>query len=472
MSRNRHNLAQHAVWVNGLFGFSLACSGETPARAQWLVIVDSDAPVPVVGDRVLVELLNEEGLAVCDACRRQIGLDERDPWPVSFGIAADTADPPLVRARLYRAVNTGSDGLPLGGAILDAAWRLPHTAGLTEVKLSLQMACLGQAVDLSGGTSCAGKTGERNAIDVASQNNRKALNRWPLANDTECEGAAPEGSTCIPGGAFVRGDLRAIALEDLTAPTPEEVVVLSAFYLDQDELTVGQYRRLLLDDPTLPEPISSGSGAIQEPGLSPFIPGTNDPAGYCTYRGANDSTNDALPLNCVSRALAEQLCRAREMRLPTEAEWEFAAGNRTLETRFPWGNDTTDPCAHAVFGLSYEALGVGSSRCRTQRPEGDRDPWVRAGGADRDVTELGIKNLSGNLSEWLTDTLVRYSDACWSRSPWLVDPECDAAGGESVVRGGNWRDGSFMLESTSRNSAPGSESIAVGFRCARDAGPK
>jgi formylglycine-generating enzyme required for sulfatase activity len=269
----------------------------------------------------------------------------------------------------------------------------------------------------------------------------------------------------------MRGDVRALGLEELTAATPEEVVVLSAFHLDRDEFSVGQYRELRREHPSLPEPVVSGSGADLEPGLSPFIPGTNDPAGYCTYLGANDSTNDALPLNCVSRSLAEVLCQAREMRLPTEAEWEFAAGNRALETRYPWGNDTTDPCAHAVFGLSYEALGVGSSRCRTQRPEGDRDPWVRAGGADRDVTELGIKNLSGNLSEWISDTLVPYSDACWSRSPWLVDPHCDAAG-ESVVRGGNWRDGSFMLESTSRNSAPGSESIAVGFRCARDAGSK
>jgi formylglycine-generating enzyme required for sulfatase activity len=457
----------------GLLALGLAaCGGETPARDQWLVVVDSDAPVPVVGDRLLVEILDQQGRPACNACRRQFGLDEVEPWPVSFGIAADSSAPLLVRARLYRAVNTGGDGLPLPGPILDAAARLPHTEGVTSARLDLHMACLGRPVDLPQGTSCGGNDGVTRAIKVAPADIGDHLGLWALARKAPCEGDAPEGSECVPGGAFLRGDARALALASLTQAAPEELTVLSPFYFDQDEFSVGRYRSLRLLDPTLPEPLTAGASAGLDQDLpAPFIPGTDQPSTFCTYLGLDQSQNDALPLNCVTRALAEALCEARGMRLPSEAEWEFAAGNRDLETRYPWGNDTADLCLRTVYGLSYEALGVGSSNCRLLRPADDQQPGVRVGG-DGDVTLSGIRNLAGNLAEWISDSLVTYADPCWPREPWLRDPRCDDSGSTFAIRGGNWRDGPHMLESTSRNGSGDRADIAVGFRCAADASSK
>jgi formylglycine-generating enzyme len=446
--------ARLSPWAGLLLGsWLLACSGETPARDQWLVVVDSDAPVPVLGDRLLVELLDNEGQPMCDTCRRQFGLDELEPWPVSFGIAAEEISAPIVRARLYRAVNADSEGLPRG-ALLDAAYRLPHAAGVTPVRIELRMACLGLAVDLAEGVSCEGDDARKGPIAVAPRDHGKGLKAWPLAKDTACEGDAPTGSVCVEGGAFVRGDMRALELVALVAPIPEELTVLSAFYLDQAEFTVGQYRQLRLGAPTLPEPFTASAQVSR----------------FCTYLGELPGQNDPLPLNCVTHQLAEQVCEARGMRLPTEAEWEFAAGNRDLETRFPWGEDTTDLCLRTIYGLSYEAVGVGSSNCRLQRPAGDQEPGVRAGGAEGDVTALGLQNLAGNLSEWVSDALVSYADPCWARSPWLRDPSCNATAPLYALRGGNWRDGAFGLESTTRDGLADLEAVSVGFRCAKSAG--
>ena len=83
------------------------CSGSTPARDQWLVEVSSDAPTPLVGDRLLIEALDQDGTPLCDSCRRQFGVSSNDTWPVSFGIAADgTSGDPLVRVHKTRTMAT------------------------------------------------------------------------------------------------------------------------------------------------------------------------------------------------------------------------------------------------------------------------------------------------------------------------------------------------------------------------------
>ena len=127
---------------------------------------------------------------------------------------------------------------------------------------------------------------------------------------------------CIEGGAFLFGSPFHFNFTAELSSEPEHLVKLSPFAIDRDEITVGEARALVAaglvtGSPVLPNPDPLAAGAT------------------CSYLGTSDPTNDAEPLNCLTHDLAAQICEALDRRLPTEAEWEFVAGQRELETPYP-----------------------------------------------------------------------------------------------------------------------------------------
>src|SRR6187549_1622271 len=93
-------------------GLALAgCSGEAAPRPEWVVTVSTDAPVPQLGDRLLIETVTESGELACDSCRRVLSAGSAEELPVSFSVVP-SGSRLLLRARLYRARITGGDGLP------------------------------------------------------------------------------------------------------------------------------------------------------------------------------------------------------------------------------------------------------------------------------------------------------------------------------------------------------------------------
>lgn len=424
-----------------------SCSDSTAPRDQWLVEVISDAPVPLVGDRLLVEVLDEDGTPHCGGCRRQLGLSADRPWPISFGIAATAGAPPLLRVRLYRVENTGDDGFPLAATSLDQLVRLPAAAGVTRVGVELSMACLDLESDIRAQRSCDAEVGVLGAIAEARPPRSAPLAAWDPGLDQPCGGATPEGTVCVPSGAFIQGDAKGFAVAREALALPERLVVVSAFHMDLGEFTIGALKSLRERSPELPEPERRNSDVFQ----------------HCTYLGPDVDDNDAMPVNCISQSHAAQVCAARNMRLPTEAEWEFAAGNRELRTRYPWGDDDTSPCDASIHGLGPYLEGIGY--CREQRPTGDRHIGPRAGTGSRDVTELGIENLAGGVAEWTSDVLVPYDAACWGTGPWLRDPRCPEADGLRAVRGGSWRSNLARGAATMRSGMADLPGDTVGFRC-------
>ena len=142
-------------------GLALAAPGCGEAvadpRDQWLIEVHTDALVPELGDRLLVEVLAEDDGA-CSGCRREHGVAEASAWPLSFGVLPE-GNPRRVRARLYRGAESGPRG-PRTDRGIDAIVALPAAAGVTHVRVDLTMRCFGVPADLAGRRSCDPSTGQ------------------------------------------------------------------------------------------------------------------------------------------------------------------------------------------------------------------------------------------------------------------------------------------------------------------------
>jgi formylglycine-generating enzyme required for sulfatase activity len=257
--------------------------------------------------------------------------------------------------------------------------------------------------------------------------------------------------TCIPGGVFLMGAASFFKDNAANDPYPEHLVQLHAFAIDNDEVTVGTIQQL-----------------VQKHGLSAPLAADPIPAAMpqeCTYGNGDPS----LPITCITWAQANTACQLLGKRLPTEAEYEYVAGNLGAKTPYPWGADP-NVCAKAVvargrsIGGEPEALECLSSTA----PSGPV-----AGGAPGDVTALGVRNLAGNVAEWVADVFDAYTGPCWAGSSPFVDPSCSAAvSGKTghVFRGGSWQVEPFLAFSYQRDTLdPGKTiNVALGFRCAVD----
>jgi formylglycine-generating enzyme required for sulfatase activity len=259
---------------------------------------------------------------------------------------------------------------------------------------------------------------------------------------------------CVPGGAFLLGSARYPPVTASWVPVPEHAVQLSPFALDIEEFTVGAIRTLV-QDRNLPEPLAG----------DPTNYDSND--GPCTYISSTDARNDAMPANCLTWYTADLACRLLGKRLPSEAEWEYAARNLTAETPYPWGTDP-NACAYATVAhgryLDFEA-----TNCETVANDFAIGPVAR--GSARDRTSLGLLNLGGNVGEWVRDFLNPYSAPCWNPpgARLLVNPVCNdnVMQGERSYRGGFWDGVPGSALGFARDGAGGGATLYdVGFRCA------
>jgi formylglycine-generating enzyme required for sulfatase activity len=440
-----------------LLGASACEDSVLDARPQWLVTVGTDAPVPQLGDRLLVEVLRADGTIACTGCRRQFGLSPDEPGgglPLSFGVTpSEDGGATRLRVRLYRATRIDAEGLPSGALLIDSIGRLPDAGSVVQVALPLRMSCFGVPADEAAARSCDPATGALGPEPTLGGGELPETGSWAPAHAVPCGSQAPPGMVCVEGGVFLLGG---DGFQDGASSLPERLVRVSPFALDSDEVLVGTVRGLLQTGMISAGPTPRGAEGTY--------------LAACTF--VESGEGDALPVNCIAPDAAAAVCEALGKRLPTEAEWEFAAGNQAAETPFAWGDEDIDLCSQAIVArgrfVQEVLLSIEASDCRS-----GGEPWGPApGGHTKDVTALGIKNLSGNVAEYVEGALAPYDDACWGSGVLLQNPICAAPVGVAplAVRGGSWVDPAFTARVVTRRTwkFPNDElaAIATGVRCA------
>jgi formylglycine-generating enzyme required for sulfatase activity len=175
--------------------------------------------------------------------------------------------------------------------------------------------------------------------------------------------------------------------------------------------------------------------------------------GYFNYGQPN---RDRHPVNGVTWFGARDYCAWIGGRLPTEAEWEFAARGGRLGLRFPWASEPAPTCTHAVMA------GGAGGRCPT-----DSTSEVDALAPDGQNRVFWIEHMAGNVWEWTADW---YAADWYARSPG-DNPTGPATGTGRVQRGGGWTDEDpFTLRTTFRAQMDPTMKLAdIGFRCVADA---
>ena len=294
----------------------------------------------------------------------------------------------------------------------------------------------------------------------------------------------------VPAGEFMMGSAespQALAkafphaerrrLTDLADEQPVHRVRLTRdFWLGAHEVTVGQFRQFVQASGYVPESVRDGSGAY---GFNPRYDPSRTQRGDLfegrdprySWQNPGFAQTDAHPVVNVTWNDAVAMARwlsEREgvtYRLPTEAEWEYAAraGSRT---RYPGGDDPQVLLRSANTFDSETALRW--PRWRDQAGHGSDGHAFTAPVGSYAPNAFGLYDMIGNVWEWCADW---YGEDYYRRSP-TDDPAGPASGKVRVRRGGSWHTWPLYARVAFRNwNTPETRYVLLGFRLLREQGP-
>ncbi len=220
---------------------------------------------------------------------------------------------------------------------------------------------------------------------------------------------APEGMLLIQGGVLRMGREDGDKYE-----RPVREIRVESFFMDRHEVTNESYLR--------------------------YLKATGAPPPAHWKNGAYPEGQSRFPVVNVSWDAAKSFAEWAGKRLPSEAEWEYAA--RGSDGRlYPWGNGWVDESGHL--------------RANAAQTNGGK--IMRVGAFPSGGSPFGVSDMSGNVWEWTSDKLLSYADGVTQLAP------------GRVIRGGAFDVGREQSTTTYRGVLPAEKGYdKTGFRCVRD----
>lgn len=298
-----------------------------------------------------------------------------------------------------------------------------------------------------------------------------------MTQDREITGKDGAPMVLIPAGTFMMGSTKdevdrairdCVKEEEKDQPTcegwhkpelPQHRVRMDTFYLDRYEVTNRIFQQFVQQTSYRTTAENEGSAWV-------FVEGK----GWQELKGATwrqpeggqtvfASDRNEHPVVAVSWEDADAFCRWAGKRLPTEAEWEYAARAGTT-TRYWWGNG--NPGSRQVENIADESAknllksimtGYDDGSIRTA-PVGsyEANPW-------------GLHDMSGNVAEWTADW---FGSTYYENSP-ERNPKGPSSSKYRVLRGGSWSLEPVTVRTVNRKwLTPMDRDGRLGFRCAQD----
>lgn len=224
-------------------------------------------------------------------------------------------------------------------------------------------------------------------------------------------------TAAIPGGVFMMGK------EDgKKDEKPRHRVSLEGFQMSRTEITNRQYIAFLeaTGHPRPKDPAFAGNYLMNYPNLPVLNVSYQDAVDFCNWASAKYAVT---------------------VRLPTEAEWEYAARGGKKDVLYPWGFESP------------------STRARYKEKDSRRVQTVEQTAFP--PNGFGLYNMSGNVWEWVSDF---YSRDYYADSP-IKNPTGPERGIRRAIRGGSWADDETQLRNANRASRdPSEHSDKLGFR--------
>jgi iron(II)-dependent oxidoreductase len=217
----------------------------------------------------------------------------------------------------------------------------------------------------------------------------------------------------VPGGEFLMGK------DEEGDHSPAHKVYIDSFYMDKYEVTNAQYFEFCEE---------TGRQFPEFWGMKEFHSGPDFPN---------------HPVVGISWKDAKSYAEWAGKRLPTEAEWEYAARGGLIGMNYPNGDELDSSQANYTLGGPEGIATVGSFP----------------------PNSYGLYDMAGNVFEWVSD----YYDADYYGTNPYENPIGPEEGRFRVIRGGGWHSGPYCNRVYYRNALPGQwVDFAVGFRCVKD----
>ncbi|MCB9053669.1 MAG: SUMF1/EgtB/PvdO family nonheme iron enzyme [Lewinellaceae bacterium] len=234
---------------------------------------------------------------------------------------------------------------------------------------------------------------------------------------------APKDMVLVEGGSFEMGEGSGV-----------HKVTVSSFYMGTYSVTFDEYDAFC-EATKRKKPEDRGWGRGKRPAI--YV-SWYDAVEYCNWRSRQEGRQEVYAIN--GKDITPNW-KANGYRLPTEAEWEYAARGGQQSKGYEYaGSNKLDEVGW------YD----GNSNSQTH-PVGEKKS-----------NEVGLYDMSGNVWEWCWDW---YDKDYYSQSKGSQDPRGPASGSSRVVRGGSWRDNAPYCRTALRSTyGPGIRYHSRGFR--------